>query len=494
MKKTTILLFVLIIGNVQAQQSKNIFLDRDFWKKNPTIEIIKQKIEEGNDPSQLNNRGFDAVTYAILNEASNTVIEFLLQQKGNDVNKRTHDKRTYIFWAGYKGNVALIKTLIAKGAKLNIKDSHLMSPLTFTAAVGQTNYTLYDTFIANGIDIKTDVNGNGANALLLIFPSLKKLSDADYFIKKGLRFTDIDNDGNGIFNYVVRSGNKELLAEIIKKDIPYKNLNKKGENAMFFATRGTRRGYHPLEYYKYLESLGIAINIVNKNGETPLHNLSYRNNNIKTLTYFISKGININQADNEGYTALLNASAYNSLEVVKLFAEKTKDINHTNKKGQSALTRSFRNIPKVISYLINKGADITVTDLKGNHLAYYLIDSYRPNKKEDFKEKVKILTQKGFDFTIPQKNGNTLYHLAIDKKNIDLLKEIESFHIDINTKNNEGLTVLHKAVMTAKNLDIIKYLLQKGADKSIKTDFDETVYDLAKENEVLKGVDISFLK
>lgn len=494
MKKISTLLLALIAISTQAQQSKNIFLDRDFWKKTPTVEVIKQKIREGNSPSQLNNRGFDAVTYAILNEAPNSVIRFLLQQKGNDVNKLTHDKRTYVFWAGYKGNVALAKTLIAKGAKLNLKDSHLMSPLTFTAVAGQTNPELYDIFIANGMNIKTDKNKSGANALLLAVGSLKKLSDADYFIKKGLSFTDTDNNGNGIFNYAVGRGNKELLTEIIKKEIPYKNINKKGENAMFFATRGSRGVYQPLEYYKYLEELGININITNKEGKTPLHNLAYRNKDIKTLTYFLSKGIDANKADNEGNTVLLNASAYNSLEVVKLFADKTKNINHTNKKGQSALTRAFRNTPPIISYLIDKGADITITDKKGNNLAYYLIESYRSDKQEEFKKKLQILTQKGFDFTALQKDKSTLYHLAINKRNVNLLKEIALPNIDINAKNSNGLTVLHKAVMTAKNLTIIKYLLQNGANKSIKTDFDETVYDLAKENEALKGLDIAFLK
>ena len=39
-------------------------------------------------------------------------------------------------------------------------------------------------------------------------------------------------------------------------------------------------------------------------------------------------------------------------------------------------------------------------------------------------------------------------------------------------------------------------MIELNADKSIKTDFDETVYDIAKENEVLvkNQVNIDFLK
>lgn len=66
----------------------------------------------------------------------------------------------------------------------------------------------------------------------------------------------------------------------------------------------------------------------------------------------------------------------------------------------------------------------------------------------------------------------------------------------MNSKNKEGITPLHLAVMKAKDTSIINYLLSIGADKTAKTDFDESVYDLASENELLKKqkVNINFLK
>ena len=67
--------------------------------------------------------------------------------------------------------------------------------------------------------------------------------------------------------------------------------------------------------------------------------------------------------------------------------------------------------------------------------------------------------------------------------------------IDINAKNNEGNTALHIAAMKAKDAEILKFLIEQGADVKATTDFDESVYDLASENELLKKnkIDINFL-
>ena len=93
-----------------------------------------------------------------------------------------------------------------------------------------------------------------------------------------------------------------------------------------------------------------------------------------------------------------------------------------------------------------------------------------------------------------QNSGNTLLHIATLENNLPLLKELAVFKIDVNAINKESLSALQIAVMKAKNTEIIKYLLSIGADKNIKTDFEESLFDLASENELLKKQQINFLK
>ncbi|XKX07252.1 ankyrin repeat domain-containing protein [Tenacibaculum maritimum] len=171
---------------------------------------------------------------------------------------------------------------------------------------------------------------------------------------------------------------------------------------------------------------------------------------------------------------------------MQLLTNQNTNINHVNKKGQSALMKALNNKMDVIQFLLSKGASITHTDNMGNNLSYYLFNTFSSKEDTAFLKKLKILEAKGLVVTKPQGNGNTLYHLAVKKQQLPLLHFIKKYTIDINARNQEGLSPLQKAVMTAKNDVIIKYLISEGANTSIKTEFNETLYDLAKENEVLK--------
>ncbi|MFJ1473335.1 ankyrin repeat domain-containing protein [Capnocytophaga cynodegmi] len=492
MKRIIFFFCFFVTGLLLAQ--KNIFLSNDYWKTKPTVEQVKQKITEGNNPTELNERAYDAVSLAINNGAPYETILFLLSLEGNEVDKLTHDKRTYLFWAAFQNNLPLINYLLQKGADVNVKDSHMYTPLLFAAVRGNINTELYDILINKGANIN-EKNENGANALLLAIPHMKDLKEAQYFIKKGLSLKSIDNNGDDALFYASRNGNQKIINQLIKKGFNPKTLNNKGQNLMFAAAEGSRMKTNDLEFFKYIESLGVSPNQKDKEGLTPLFTLSSRHKDITVLNYFLDKGNSINQLDKEGNTPLINASSRNSLEVVSLLENKSSNINTTNNQGHSALTLAVaRNTSDVVSYLIKKGADINVKDAKGNTLVYYLLESYTPRDIKKFDEKWNILAEKGLNFAQNQEKGNNIYHLAVDKADLNLLQKVASVNVDINVKNQDGLTPLHKAAMTAKNLDIIKFLLEKGAKKTITTDFEETAYDLAKENEALKDKDINFLK
>jgi ankyrin repeat protein len=509
MKK--ILFTALTLFSLSVQAQKNTLLDQAFWQGQPDVSLVKAEVEKGSSPSQFNPSSFDPVVLAINAQAPTATIKYLLEQPGNDLGKLTHDGRIYLHWAAYRGNAEIVEHLLNKGSKVNIMDSHGTTPLLFAASAGQQNTKVYDLLLAHGDDLKKNVNQDGANVLLLAIANDKDLTLTNYFVSKGLSLNSTDATGNNAFGYAARGGNLELLKTLVQKGV------KPSPTAMLMAAQsgGGRRGGGAstganVALFQYLESLNIKPNVTSKTGENALHYIVRKPNQADVITYFISKGADVNQADEEGNTVLMNAASGNrDTAVIAQLLPHVKNINQANQKGMTALTMAVRsNSPEMVSYLIGKGADVKVWDKKGNNLAYYLMESYRtqggPGERpmggaprgDDFGAKLTVLKEKGLNVAAPQKNGNTLYHLAIAKNDVALLKRLQPLGIDVSAKNAEGLTALHKAALIAKDDVMLKYLVSIGAKKDVVTNFKETAFDLASENESLSknNVSVTFLK
>lgn len=492
MRNISLVISLLVAGLVSAQKG-NSLLDQGFWKKNPDVTAVKAEIEKGNDPSALNPSAFDPTTLAINNGAALDVVKFLLDQKGNDVNKITHDGRIYLHWAANKGNIELVDYLIKKGANINLEDTHDTTPLVFAANGGQNNVALFETFFKAGLDPKKKYKNN-ATLLMLAIPNDKDLSLTNYLVSKGLSLKDVDAEGNTVFDYAARTGNIANLKTLVEKGVKFT------PNALLFAAEASRRTANPIEVFQYLvEDLKIKPTVLSKNKESVLHFIAKKENQSAIVTYFLSKGVEVNVADAEGNTALMYAATGRDATLVNLLLEKGVKVNEVNAKGETAIFQAVKSgSVDVINALLNKNASLTVLDKDHHDVAYHLVQNFRAPRggNDDFLDKLNLLKSKGVSLQAAQKDGNTLYHLAVAKNDLNLVKKLEGLSININAKNAEGLTALHKAALVAKDDALLKYLVSQNADKSIKTDFDETAYDIAKENEMLvkNQVNIDFLK
>lgn len=489
---------LLLSGCMALAQQKNTLLEQSFWKTNPDVAAVKAEIAKGSNPSVSNPMNMDATTLAILSGASVDVIKLLVEQPGNSISKITHEGRTYLHWASMRWNPETVAYLLSKGSDLNLEEEHGLTPAYLAAGNGGT-VAMFETFVKNGLDLKKKYK-DGTTLLMLALPTDKDFSITEYFVSKGLSLKDTDTNGNTAINYAARGGNIDAIKKLKQKGITY------NEQALIFAAQGTRRTANTIEIYKYLvDELKIKPSVTTKDGENVLHFIAKKQNQAEIVAYFTGKGVDVNQADNEGNTPFILAASGKDLKVLETLLPKVKDINAVNHKGESAITQAVKSSSaEVVGFLISKGAYISTKDKKGNSLTYYLVDGYRaprggfaaPSQQDDFTEKLTLLKEKGLNVTTPQKDGSTLYHLAIAKNDLALLQKLKGLPIDINAVNKEGLTVLHKAALTAKNDEILKYLIASGAKKDVKTELNETAYDLAKENSYLtkNKVAIEFLR
>ena len=492
MKK--ILYSALLLFSVIISAQKNTLLQADFWKSKPNVEKVKQEISNGNSASEFNGSTFDPVSLALTNKAPLETVKFLLEQKGNAVDKLTHDGRIYLHWAAMAGNPEIIEYFISKGSDVNKLDTKGLTPLAFAAMFGLNDPTVYETFFKAGVNPKHKYK-NGANILLLAIGNDKDGSLQKLFTSKGLSIKDVDDTGATAFDYAASFGNIELLKSLKNQGV------KASDKALVNAAAGTRAVTNTLSVYQYLiDEVKLNPSATNANGANALQIIARKNNQKEIIDYLISKGVDANKTDSEGNNALITASGGKDLENVKAIAAKTKNINAVNSNGESALTQAIQSgSAEIVKFLISNKADAKIVDAKGNNLAYYLIQSYRPGPQrgpDEFSEKLNILQSNNVNVTSSQKDGNTLLHLAIAKNDLDLLKKLSDLKIDVNSVNKESMTALQKAALVAKDDTILKYLVSLGANKTIKTEFDETAYDLASENESLKNnnVSIDFLK
>lgn len=501
MRKIILLSFLTFSMFVQAQ-NKNKLHDQNFWKSNPTLEAVKTEISNGSHPSEMNTMDFDAVALAINNNASNDIIKYLLTFEGNNPEKKTNHSRTYLHWATARGNAEIVAHLILLGADINAQDSHFDTPLVFGVNAGMYQPEVFEVYAKKGVDL-TQRNKNGATFMMLVAPYDTEFAATDYLANKGLSLRDTDQNGATVFDYAARTGNIATLKALLKKGV------KPTGQALVMAAQGTRRAANTLEVYKYLiEELKLNAKTTDSDGNTLLHLIARKQNQTDLAEYLFSKGLNVNSTNKEGSNVLLVAAGGRDMDFIHLVLGKTTNINATNQKGESALTSAVTSgISETVELLLSKNADIQVKDVRGNHLGLYLIQSYRPVRggfgpagtapaKDEFSEKMNILQAKGLNLALPQADKSTLYHLAAQKDDLNLFKKLAGLNIDVNAKNAEEMTVLHKVALTAHDDKILKYLLSIGAKKDIETEFGETAYDLAAQNEYLKNnkVDISFLK
>ena len=74
------LLFLVNIQTAFGQDQVNTFLQRAYWKANPSIDQIKEDMANGHSVFESSYHGFDATTYAILEKADLATIKFLIEQ------------------------------------------------------------------------------------------------------------------------------------------------------------------------------------------------------------------------------------------------------------------------------------------------------------------------------------------------------------------------------------------------------------------------------
>ena len=229
------------------------------------------------------------------------------------------------------------------------------------------------------------------------------------------------------------------------------------------------------QYIEYILAKGVDLNDVKTFGYIPLHIAVWQNNreliqlflerganinvldgwnrnclfqtyDIKTVKYLIEHGASVNQVDKDGNIPLILYAWH--YDLAKLYIEKGANYKHKNKNGYSLLFETiYKGNYNLLNYLLkNKIININEVDHEGyNGLFWYLFSIKRK---------------------INEKNDN-IFGLLLNNK------------ININHHDNYGDTALHWSIRLKLRKEIIKLLLDYGAEVNIKNNKGKTPLDIA---------------
>lgn len=219
------------------------------------------------------------------------------------------------------------------------------------------------------------------------------------------------------------------------------------------------------EVVKKLIELGADVNAKYKGIYTPLY-VARKTNNTSIVDVLLEAG-----AQETHFPEELNIIAgFKTVDDVNDFFEKGYNINMNVLNGDTPLSIAVvhtKNL-EIIDRLIELGAEVN----KKNDAGMTPVFGSVQNNETAVVQK---LIELGADLSCVRDTGETLLHFAVVNK-IDPCKMTEFLlaqGLDVNAKNNDGVYVLHYAIIHLKNFPeitpkIIRILVDAGADINAK--------------------------
>jgi len=454
------------------------------------------------------------------------------------LNSQDTKKRTALICAAQNGQSRVIEDLVAAKADMSIADEQGQTALHYT--MENRNFTGSTYLIARGAPVtaqnmqgrtpfhraRTFFKADQTTALFQAIPnvsqrkkvaslrdlegstmlesatlardwnliSLLKIYEADVTTKK--------NDGNTLVHTAVMADSPSTVEYIVKLGSSPLEKNKKGIYPIHLVILADKDA----DIIKFLKSSKDALT---PEGQTALL-LAARHKNRHAVTRLVELEARDLQ-DQFGFTALMVSASIDETSIwsilfpladamsISLRSRDQKTLLHHLIEGNS-IDKLEQFIKKFPAHFVRQSKAYDDRGLTPLHLALkarksiaavwlinHLDQADQPSTQsgetalglavvEGDVESAKLLKKRTTDFNAVDAMGNSLMHLAVRSQVPKMVDVCFEWGIDSNTKNNQGYTPLHAAVL--RNIEsIIPHL--KDADMYVKTPEGETIAHLA---------------
>lgn len=284
-------------------------------------QIVSFLLGEGAQVQLTDNSGNNALNglaMSIFAQQNDTVVAIarLLIDRGIDINHQNSKRMTPLMAATFLGNEPLVRLLLERGAKVQLKNRDEDTALTLAKKAKRPD-------IVKLLDKDSSPNMRGAELMKAINKARPDLAYVKELIAGGADINAKDGEGFTPLMHAAGNGHKEIVELLLKRGAYAISTNRVGANALYEIV-----GYSPVE--KAREDNFIAI-----------------------VNLLIDNGIDINNQDKAGMTPLMRAASQGTEWAVKLLLERGANPFLSNWNNQTARelatqTVGFENIAETL--------------------------------------------------------------------------------------------------------------------------------------------------
>jgi len=436
----------------------------------------------------------------------------------NAVNHRDPDGSTPLQWAVYDVNAAEVRRLLKAGADVSLANNYGASPMSLAAEVGNTE--ILKLLLDAGANADSP-NPEGQTALMAVART-GNVEAAQLLIDRGAKVDAKEKWGGQtalmwasarrhpeMMKLLIAKGanvnassiNRDYQRHVTAEGRP-KNLDTGGLTPLLYAARE-----NCLACVKVLLDKGADINLPDPDGVSPLH-VAIMNANWDIAKHLIVAGADVNQWDIYGEAPLFTVignhtkldggkgsidprNETDGTTILHMLIDRGANTNmqlffrpagvsgKTVTRGSTPLIRAATNADlDVVKLLLEHGADVNL-QMADRQTPTMAVLSGRANEKQAL-ELIRLFHQAGESINVvalvnhrEETRGGTALHYAARKRFKDVIKELASYGIDMNAKDQDGLTALDytqsrgfmpfMALQTPKYNDIAALLRELGA-------------------------------
>ncbi len=405
----------------------------------------------------------------------------------DDVNQRKPDGSTPLQWAVYEDDAAEVRRLIDAGADVSLANAYGASPMSLAAEVANTE--ILTLLLDAGANAESP-NEEGMTALMAVART-GNVEAAKLLLEHGATVDAREGFGGQTALMWASARRHPAMIELLAShgaDVDARSTARDYQRHITAEGRPKSLdsgGFTPLLYaarencgacVDALLAKGADIDLADPDGVSPLH-IAVMNANWDLAKKLVEAGADVDQWDIFGAAPLFTAVGSRSrtdggrgsidplnettgLEIVRLLLERGANPNMqlffrpanvrgaTNTRGSTPLIRASNNNDlEIVKLLLEHGADATVY-MADRQTPIHAVLAGRASEK-DALELIGVLHEAGTDVNvvalvnhIEEVRGGSALHYAVRKRYKDVIRLLASYGIDMNLKDQDGLTAL----------------------------------------------------